>query len=52
MAQALTERGEASRERILECAFSLFAGKGVSATSVAEICRAAGVAKTGLYWHF
>ena len=52
MPRPSTERGEASRERILACALALFAEKGVSATSVAEVCREAGVAKTGLYWHF
>jgi AcrR family transcriptional regulator len=50
--QAPTERGEASRERLLESALTLFSEKGVSSTSVGEICEAAGVARTALYWHF
>jgi AcrR family transcriptional regulator len=47
-----TEKGEISRTRILEAAFRLFAEQGYAATSVAQVCEAAGVAKTALYWHF
>lgn len=49
---ARTEQGERSRERILDAAIELIAERGFSATSVGEVSRRAGVAKTALYWHF
>ncbi len=47
-----TERGHASRERILDAAGTLFGERGYAGTSTAAICRRARVAKTALYWHF
>ncbi len=47
-----TAQGERSRERLLEAAISLMAERGYSATSVGDVCKRAGVAKTALYWHF
>lgn len=41
-----------SRERILQKAMELFAARGYEATSVREICEAAGLTKPTLYHHF
>lgn len=38
--------------RILDAAVSLFAERGYGATSVREVCEAAGVTKPTLYYHF
>jgi AcrR family transcriptional regulator len=46
------EKGQATRERLLEAAREAFGSKGYEATSVAEILAAAGVAKGALYHHF
>jgi AcrR family transcriptional regulator len=45
-------QGERSRGRILEAAIQLIAERGYSGTSVGDVCKKAGVAKTALYWHF
>jgi AcrR family transcriptional regulator len=45
-------RGVATRERLLDAAYVLFAERGYAATSTAQICRRAGAVKTALYWHF
>jgi AcrR family transcriptional regulator len=47
-----TAQGEASREKILTTAISLFSERGFAGTSVAEVCARAGVVKTAVYWHF
>lgn len=44
-------RGEETRERILAVAEEYFARQGYEATSVAEICRQAGVSK-GAFFHY
>ena len=44
--------GSGGRERLIEAAIERFAAKGYAATGIAEVCAAAGVAKTALYWHF
>ncbi len=49
---ARRERGEESRQRLVESATELISERGYRATSVNDICRRAGVAKTALYWHF
>ncbi len=46
------QRGEQTRERILETAAECFARSGYDATGVAEICRRAGVSKGAFYHHF
>jgi AcrR family transcriptional regulator len=46
------EGGRGTRERILKEALGLFASKGYDATSVREICAAAGVTKPTLYHFF
>jgi TetR/AcrR family transcriptional regulator, transcriptional repressor for nem operon len=47
-----TGRGRASRERIVERAAELFAGRGVAATSLDEVLAAAGAGKGQLYHYF
>jgi AcrR family transcriptional regulator len=43
---------DSTRNRLAECALSLFAAKGYEATSVREIIGAAGVTRPVLYYHF
>src|SRR5215471_16896034 len=47
-----TERGRASRERIVERAAELFAERGVAGTSLDEVLAAAGAGKGQLYHYF
>jgi AcrR family transcriptional regulator len=47
-----TERGRASRERIVERAAELFAERGVAVTSLDEVLAAAGAGKSQLYHYF
>lgn len=49
---AVQQRGEQTREGILEAAAECFARNGYDATGVAEICRRAGVSKGAFYHHF
>jgi AcrR family transcriptional regulator len=46
------QRGEETRQRILDVATEAFARYGYDATGVAEICRRAGITKGGFYHHF
>ena len=46
------QRAEETRSRILDVAGELFAERGYSATSVADICAQAGVTKGAFYHHF
>lgn len=39
-------------KEILEAATICFSNKGYSGTSINDICKKAGIAKGGLYWHF
>ena len=45
-------KGEQTKERLLEMATQLVSQKGVGATSVSELLLAAGVKKGTLYYHF
>jgi TetR/AcrR family transcriptional regulator, transcriptional repressor for nem operon len=47
-----TERGRASRERIVERAAELFAERGIAVTSVDEVLAAAGAGKGQFYHYF
>lgn len=48
----MQQRSENTRNRILHSATHLFSQNGYEATSVAEICEAAGVSKGAFYHHF
>ena len=48
----LTPQGAESRERLLQGAIDLISERGYAATCVDAICRHAGTAISGLYWHF
>ena len=48
----MQQRSEETRARLLEAAVRLFSRQGYDATSVAEICAAAGVSKGAFYHHF
>ena len=48
----MSKRPNPARERILEATTTLLLDRGYGATSVDEICRAAGVTKGGLFYHF
>jgi TetR/AcrR family transcriptional repressor of nem operon len=45
-------RSDSARERILAATTTLLLDRGYGATSLEEICRAAGVTKGGLFYHF
>lgn len=51
-AMAAQRRGQLTRDRILQAAQESFAQDGYDATSVAQICKRAGVTKGGFYHHF
>jgi AcrR family transcriptional regulator len=46
------QKGQVSRERILEAAIELFSERGYAGSGVHEIARRAGIEKAALYWHF
>ena len=48
----MQHRSEETRAHILQAAITLFAKNGYDASSVAEICQAAGVSKGAFYHHF
>jgi AcrR family transcriptional regulator len=47
-----TEHGRERKQQLLDAAAALFAERGYGATRIADICRAAGVAKGLFYWYF
>jgi TetR/AcrR family transcriptional regulator, cholesterol catabolism regulator len=47
-----TEHGRERKQQLLDAAAELFAERGYAATRIADICRAAGVAKGLFYWYF
>lgn len=47
-----TEHGLERKQQLLDAAAVLFADRGYSATRIADICTAAGVAKGLFYWYF
>src|SRR5690349_8249848 len=48
---ALT-KGEKTRERILDLAYESIVEKGFAATSIEELVEAAGITKSGFFYHF
>lgn len=48
----LTDQGKERKAQLLDAASTLFASRGYSATRIADICEAAGVAKGLFYWYF
>ena len=50
---AARSRGDtATRDRMVDCALSLFSERGTTAVSMRELADAAGVTVPGLYYHF
>lgn len=47
-----TEHGRERKQQLLDTAAEIFAERGYSATRIADICTAAGVAKGLFYWYF
>lgn len=47
-----TEHGRERKQQLLDAAAGLFSERGYGATRIADICRAAGVAKGLFYWYF
>jgi AcrR family transcriptional regulator len=52
MLEMSPRKGSATRERILELAESAVLEKGFSATSIEELIVAAGITKSGFFYHF
>ena len=47
-----TDKGQRSRARLLELAIERFASLGYQATSLADVCRVAGMSTTAVYAYF
>jgi AcrR family transcriptional regulator len=45
-------RSKTARDQIVQAALTVFAMKGYAATSMDDVCMAAGLSKGGLYHHF
>ncbi|MCT4701700.1 multidrug efflux transporter transcriptional repressor AcrR [Enterobacteriaceae bacterium H20N1] len=52
MARKTKQQALETRQHILDVAIRLFSKQGVSATSLADIAKAAGVTRGAIYWHF
>ncbi len=52
MAGLIARKKEDKRNRLLDAAYSLFTEKGVSSTTIAEICTEASIAKGTFYLYF
>ena len=52
MARKTKEEAQATRESILDAAETVFLDKGVSAATLEQIAREAGVTRGAVYWHF
>ena len=46
------QRGQHSREQVLNAAETLMAARGYHSTSIADIIRESGVPSSSIYWHF
>jgi TetR/AcrR family transcriptional repressor of nem operon len=49
---AARTKGERTRERILDVAYDAILHKGIEATSIEELVEAAGITKSGFFYHF
>ena len=49
---AAQSKGERTRERILDVAYEAIVEKGFAATSIEELVEAAGITKSGFFYHF
>jgi AcrR family transcriptional regulator len=49
---AAQTKGERTRERILDVAYESIVQKGFAATSIEELVEAAGITKSGFFYHF
>lgn len=49
---AAPTKGERTRERLLDLAFDAIIRKGFAATSIEELVEAAGITKSGFFYHF
>src|SRR5215212_1897473 len=49
---AAQTKGERTRERILDVAYEAIVQKGFAATSLEELVEAAGITKSGFFYHF
>src|SRR6187200_2242999 len=45
-------KGERTREKILDIAYECIVQKGFAATSIEELVEAAGITKSGFFYHF
>ncbi|MEA1065783.1 multidrug efflux transporter transcriptional repressor AcrR [Erwinia sp. HR93] len=52
MARKTKQQAQETRQHILNVALRLFSEQGVSATSLENIAKAAGVTRGAIYWHF
>jgi TetR/AcrR family acrAB operon transcriptional repressor len=52
MVRRTKEEAQATRERLLDAAETLFCERGVTRTSLAEVATAAGMTRGAVYWHF
>jgi AcrR family transcriptional regulator len=52
MRKRRSERGDVSRERILESATELFSQRGYAGTGVDQLAARSAIAKTAIYYHF
>ncbi len=52
MARRTKAEAEQTRERLLDIAETLFAARGLGATSLEDIARAADLTRGAVYWHF
>ena len=52
MDSAAQTKGERTRERILDVAYQSIVEKGFAATSIEELVEAAGITKSGFFYHF
>lgn len=52
MARKTKQQAQETRNHLLDVALRLFSEQGVSATSLSDIAKAAGVTRGAIYWHF